>query len=112
MDNKPSGKVKSAKISNPTSYSPDPVCKRIVDKCCPQNEEDKVGLEFKSFGKCAGNQSGCNHSKHHLEDHKCLVRNCGCVVRVGIKSHTSEPNPFKTSDNVANIRAKCETVSV
>src|SRR4030042_5791978 len=112
MNDKSSCKIKGAKIPDPATHAPDPMGERIVDKGCPQDEEDKISLEFKPLCKCAGDESGGNHRKHHLKDHECLVRNGGGVVGEGIKSHTVQTDPFKTSYEMANIRAKCETISI
>src|SRR4030042_1584406 len=73
MNNKSSRKIKSTEISDPATHPPDPVRKRIVDKCCPEDEKDKIGLELKSFSKRDCDQCRRNPTKHNLKDNKSLM---------------------------------------
>ena len=112
MNDQPPCKIEGAEISDPASYSPDPVGKRIIDKGCPEDEEDKIGLELKSFGKCACDQGGCDHGKHHLKDHECLMGDGGRIIGEGVKSHTSQPDPIKASDDMADVRSEGKAISI
>ena len=77
MNDKSPSKIEGAKVPDPATYTPHPVSERVIDECCPKDEEDQISLEFKSFSKCTGNQCRSDYGKHHLKNHKCLVRDGG-----------------------------------
>src|SRR4030042_715777 len=87
MDDKAPSKIKGAKISDPAAHTPNPVGKRVIDKCCPKNEENKIGLKLKPFSKCAGDQGRSNDSKHHLKNHECLMWDGGCIIGICVETN-------------------------
>jgi hypothetical protein len=77
VDHQSSGKIEGAQVPDPAAHSPNPMSNRIVDEGGPENKKDQIGFEFKPFSKSPRNQGGCDDRKHHLKDHKGLMRNGG-----------------------------------
>ena len=100
VDHQPSCKIKGAEISDPSSHSPYPVGKGVVDKGGPQDEEDEVGFKLEPLGDRTRNESGRDHGKHHLKDHECLMGDGGRIIGKGIESYALQPDPLQASDDL------------
>ena len=95
----------------PAAYPPHPMGDRIIDDGEPK-DENQVGAELGPFDDAAGKEGGCDNSEHGLIDHEGMMRHGGRVVGEGIEPHTSEPDPVKSADDVAEIGPKGDAVTI
>src|SRR3990172_421864 len=110
MNYSAAGKVQCTHISDPPPHSPYPVADWVIDQSCPEYGKNKECLKFHPLRKCSCNHGWCNHRKHHLKYHKCLVRDCGRIIRIRFKTNAIQPQPFQAADNSTLIRSECKAV--
>src|SRR5262249_25893786 len=105
------GKVQCSHLTHPSFYTPYPMSERIIDKGCPQQNENQEGAKLHPFRKSPGDQCGSDDREHHLIDHEVLSGNLISVVCVRFRTNPAQANPIEISDDSTNVGSKRQTVA-
>ncbi len=111
MNDCSSGKIQNAHLFQPSALPPDPVTKRIVNQCCPEQAEHQEALEFYSLHKSPCNQRRRNDGKHHLESGEKLMRNGSRISGVRFGADALKADVIQSADQSADIRAERKRIS-
>src|SRR5262249_20589487 len=87
--------------------APNHVSERKINHGHPKSCEKEHCAEFHAFGKCAGNQGGCDNRKHQLKQHECLLRNARTYLWIRFASDPTKKSVAKsTKKSVAERERK------
>jgi hypothetical protein len=112
MDHNPAGKIETTEILHPSSRSPDPVGKRIIDESRPEEREDQKCGELHALCESADDQGRRDHRKHALENHKDRMRDGLGIIGMRLPSDGLQSRPFKAADNPpSRVRAEGEGIT-
>ncbi|MPN12159.1 hypothetical protein SDC9_159471 [bioreactor metagenome] len=87
--------------------SPDHMSERVIYDNRPDADEQEQRGKAHSFDNRAGNQRGCDDSKHHLEDGKAEIGD-GRRIRSRRRIDPGKAKPFQITDNAPDIPAEGE----
>src|SRR5271170_7220912 len=87
-------KIQSTHLRYPTVWIPCPTRNRIVDKCCPYEDEYHARKHATSFGSRADGQRGSYRREHTLEDTESEFGDSHCWLR----QHVHESDILKIAD--------------